>query len=162
MHIETPRLVIRSFEPSDLSDYAPIVADPEVMKHIGDGSTHTRDGAAQYIEDSIRRERETGLARYAVVRKREGDFIGFCGFRELETGVDFGWRYSRHVWGQGHGGEAALAVLDYGLNVLGLTNLFAHAFVENVASIRIIEKLGFARVEHDEMFGRKVIRYWRR
>jgi RimJ/RimL family protein N-acetyltransferase len=78
------------------------------------------------------------------------------------TGVDFGWRYSRHVWGQGYGGEAALAVLDYGLNVLGLTNLFAHAFVENVASIRIIEKLGFARVEHDEMFGRKVIRYWRR
>lgn len=114
MEIDTQRLRIRSFVEADIPTYAAIVADPEVTRYLDDGAPHGHAEAAAYIADVIQRDRDTGIARYAVVRRREGDLLHFCGFRALEDAIDFGWRYARHAWGQGYGTEAALAVLAYG------------------------------------------------
>jgi ribosomal-protein-alanine N-acetyltransferase len=160
MRIETPRLVIRSFSAAEVADYARIVADPRVTKYLGDGSPHSFEEAQAYLLDAIDRERATGVARYAVVRKREGDLIGFCGFRAVEGYVDFGWRYAHHAWGQGLGTEAALAVMEYGLQCLHLKTIAAGTFIDNVGSLRIIQKLGLPNVAYGEFFGRRTIRYF--
>ena len=160
MRIETPRLIIRSFAAPDIPDYARIVADPQVTKYLADGSPHAHEEAESYIHDVIRRDRESGISRYAVERKADRDLIGFCGFKELEDYVDFGWRYAQHAWGQGYGTEAALAVLDYGLNALKLQSIAVQSFVDNIASLRIIEKLGFQIVEEIECYGNKMVRYY--
>ena len=161
MRIEMPRLIIRSFSAPDIPDYARIVADPQVTKYLADGSPHSYEEAETYILDVIRRDRESGISRYAVVRKAERDLIGFCGFKELDDHIDFGWRYAPHAWGKGYGTEAALAVLGYGLNTLKLHAIAAQSFVANIASLRIIEKLGFQRVEQIECYGKKMVRYYR-
>ncbi len=159
MQIETPRLTIRSFVETDIPEYARIVADPRVTKYLQDGSPHPYEEAAAYVHDAVRRDASSGISRYAVVRKIENDLIGFCGFKELDDYVDFGWRYAQHVWRQGYGKEAAFAVLDYGLAALNLKMISAGAFVENVGSVRIIEQLGFRDPQYTYVLGRKLVRY---
>ena len=152
MEIITDNLIIRSFNSGDIDDYANIVADPEVMRYLGD--TLDRDSAAAYVTDCVERDQDTGISRYAIVQKSDGAFIGFCGFKSLVEdygnqvpgGVpwtDFGWRYRRSSWGRGFGFEAASAVYKHGRRELDLHRLEARAHRDNVGSLRIIEKLGF-------------------
>lgn len=142
MTINTERLVIRSFEETDIPAYAEIVADPRVTRYLGDGRSHSYEEAAAYIRDCIALEVEIGFSRYAVVL--EGELIGFCGFKPDGEHIDFGWRYAHRHWGKGYATEAARGVLRYGIEQLGLRRIIAVAYEANVASVRVIEKLGFS------------------
>lgn len=161
MRLRTERLVIRSFEERDIESFAALVADPQVMKDVGDGTTQDRVEAAAYVQRCIVRDAAGGVARYVVSDGATGEFLGMCGFAPEEHGTDFGWRIRRERWGDGLATEAARAVLEHGLLTLGLTDIFAHAFADNAASIRVMEKLGFEIVEKDALFGRSVVRYRR-
>lgn len=145
MRIDTDRLLIRSFERTDIPAYAEIVADPHVVRYIGDGEPYTLEQAEAYVEDVIERDRITGISRYAVVL--DGELIGFCGFKDMGDHIDFGWRYAHRHWGRGYATEAARAVLAYGIDELKLTGIVAVAYEANVGSVRVIEKLGFEHVE---------------
>ena len=162
MRLQTSRLIIRSFTDKDVPAYAEIVADPEVTRYLGNGSPHSLSEATEYVRDVIRRDQATGISRYGVELKEEGNLIGFCGYKEIGSYTDFGWRYSRKAWGQGYGTEAALAVLDYGINTLGLTNILAKSYKENIGSLRIIKKLGFPTMERSNEGGKVVVRYYQR
>jgi RimJ/RimL family protein N-acetyltransferase len=83
------------------------------------------------------------FGRYTVRDKKSQKLIGMCGFLTTEMGIDFGYRLSKDTWGYGLGFEAASTVLCYGLEVIGLTDLVAGAMPENLASIKILESLGF-------------------
>ncbi len=157
MKLHTTRLIIRSFNEEDIPDYAKIVADPEVARFLGDGSPHSLSQATEYIVDVINREQKNGISRYAVQTKEDSQLIGFCGYKEIDDYTDLGWRYAQRAWGKGYGTEAALAVLDYGINQLELTNILAKSYLENAASLRIIEKLGFPRVERSQSKGQTII-----
>lgn len=162
MKIESDRLIIRSFRLDDIPDYHRIVSDPRVTRFLRNSSPHSYEEAEQYVQKTIEEERRTGIARYAVERKDEGKLIGFCGFADIDEQIDFGWRYESACWGRGYGTEAALAVLNYGVSVLRLKRIVAGTAVENVASLRIIEKLGFDGPEYFEIQGRRVARYYKK
>ena len=159
MIIEIERLTIRSFRKSDIPEYAAIVADPEVTKFLGDGSPHSFEQATAYIVDCIRSEAEEGFARYAVILKETRELIGFCGFKKASGYIDLGWRYARRVWGNGYATEAAVAVLDYGTNTLKLSGIIAESAVENIGSVRVIERIGLQFEAFGEVRGRKTVRY---
>jgi ribosomal-protein-alanine N-acetyltransferase len=159
MIIETNRLTIRSFLESDIPEYAAVVADPEVKTFLGDGSPHSYEQAATYIYDCMRSETEEGIARYAVILRETGELLGFCGFKKAYDYIDFGWRYARRAWGKGYATEAAAAVLDYGINTLKLCDIVAESAVENVGSVRVMEKTGMQFEAVGEVRGRKTVRY---
>jgi RimJ/RimL family protein N-acetyltransferase len=159
MIIETRRLTIRSFAESDIPAYAAIVADPEVTRFLGDGSPHTYEEAAAYVERCIRSEPEDGIARYAVILRETGELIGFCGFRREHGHIDFGWRYARHAWGNGYATEAAAAVLDHGINTLKLSGITARSAVDNIGSIRVMAKIGMQFETFGQLHGRKTVFY---
>lgn len=160
MRVQTERLVIRSFSKSDIPAYAAIVADPRVTKYLADGSPHSPSEAEAYILDCIARDHATGISRYAVLLNADESLIGFCGFKELPDYIDFGWRYAYQAWGQGYATEAALRVLEYGLEELKLTDLAAGSFTDNIASVKIILKLGFGHVQGDQFYGKTAVRYY--
>ena len=109
--------------------------------------------------DCIRSEAEEGLARYAVILRETGDLIGFCGFKKASDCIDFGRRYTRRVWGNGYATEAAVAVLDYGMNTLKLSGIISESAVENVGSVRVIERIGMQFEAFGQVRGRKTVRY---
>ena len=156
--LETERLTIRPFVESDLEPYARIVADPEVMRLIT-GEAQSYDEARTYLEECLASERRRGYSRYAVLLKASGELIGFCGFKDIDGDLDFGWRYAKSCWGQGYGTEAARAVMNYGMETLKLPALLAVAFPENIGSIRIMQKIGMRPDGHGAWEGKETVRY---
>jgi ribosomal-protein-alanine N-acetyltransferase len=159
MIIETDRLTIRSFLESDIPAYAAIVADPQVTEFLGDGLPQSYEQAAAYVHDCMRSEARDGIARYAVVIRDTGELIGFCGFKRVHDHIDLGWRYARRAWGNGYATEAAQAVLDYGVNTLKLSGIVVESAVENVRSVRVIQKIGMQFEAFGKVRGRKTVRY---
>lgn len=142
MLIETERLLIRPFKESDIPSYAAIVADAEVTHFLGDGHLQSPDEAAEYVHKHIRSEAQNGYSRYALWHRHSECLVGICGFAQLSSGVDMGWRVGRTFWGNGFATEAAREVLRYGRSVLNLSPIFVTVAVENRRSLRVVEKLG--------------------
>ena len=162
MRLETDRLILRGWTDDDLDPYARIVADPEVMKFIGDGRVQGRDQAEKFIQAMRAYEQGRGWHLWAVERKADGQLLGYCGYGLLDDQLDFGWRLGREFWGQGYGTEAARAALDYGVAAYGFTEIRSVAYAENRASIRIMEKLGLRREGAGMRHGKALVYYFHR
>lgn len=146
MELCTPRLLIRTLVAQDLDAYAALVADPAVMRFLShDGEVHDRAQARNDLEECIAHQVRHGYARYAVCElQAPARLIGICGYRHLPDYLDLGWRYAPAHWGAGIATEAGAAVLAFGRRALGLRDTHTTALVDNRASLRVIEKLGFA------------------
>jgi len=159
VRLETRRLVIRSFATGDVPDYTALVADPEVMKYIGDGSAVDVAQASAYVENCIENERTLGFARCALALRSTHEFIGICGYAPIDDYVDFGYRIARRYWGNGYVNEAAQAIIRYGFERLGFESIVAIAYSGNQRSIRVMEKLGFEYERPDTLNGHDAVRY---
>jgi ribosomal-protein-alanine N-acetyltransferase len=94
---------------------------------------------------------------WATIHKGTGKFIGRCGLLpwkiDGQDEVEIAYTIAEEFWGQGLGTEAALAIRDYGFNMLNLSRLICVIDAENTASRRVAEKIGmsFEREAQDEM-----------
>ncbi len=148
--IETPRLLIRELVDGDDEAMFDMDSDPEVHRFLGN-HPYTDIGQSRENIAFIRRQyAEHGIGRWAVVLKEDGTFIGWTGFKRMVEAVnghihhlDFGYRHARRFWGKGYASEAAKAALEYGVDSLGFTDVYAMTDVGNAGSRRILEKLGF-------------------
>jgi len=73
-----------------------------------------------------------------------GEALGFAGLSRpsWRDGVEIGWRIKSECWGQGYATEAAAAVLDHAFESLGLDDVISFTAATNVASRRVMEKIG--------------------
>jgi RimJ/RimL family protein N-acetyltransferase len=156
--IETPRLVLRPPVEGDLEQFVALGADPDVMHFVGGGKTQSRDEAAAWFDRMLRGEREgfagyPGLPGCLVVTTKADDAWAGLAFlipmnpvhaAAVEGGpfVEVGYRLARAYWGKGYATEAAAALLCYGFVNLNLSLITAIAHARNVASNRVIQKIG--------------------
>ena len=143
MNLNSNRLLIGHFQRSDLEQWFSIESDPEVRKYILDGSILNREQSLAYIDQNIDSYAKFNFGRYTLREKKSLRLIGMCGFLKTEMGIDFGYRLSKDMWGCGLGFEAANAVLNYGVASIGLKHLVAGVMPANLASIKILDRLGF-------------------
>ena len=143
MNLNSNRLLIGHFQRSDLEQWFSIESDPEVRKYILDGSILNKEQSLAYIDRNIDSYAKFNFGRYTLREKKSSRLIGMCGFLETELGIDFGYRLSKDMWGCGLGFEAANAVFNYGIDFLCLQDLVAGVMPENLASIKILKRLGF-------------------
>ncbi len=154
LRIETPRLIIRELLPEDEQGMYEMDSDPEVHTYLGN-RPYTDIAQSRENIDFVRQQYiDNGIGRWAVTLKDTGEFVGWTGFKLMTEKVnghvghyDFGYRHTRKHWRKGYAYEAAQAALDYGIDVLGIKNIYAMTDVNNAGSRRILEKLGFRLVE---------------
>ena len=138
----TDRLILREFELTDAQDMFDLNSDEEVMRYTGDVYFKSIEDSIKLIQNYSDYE-ENGFGRWATITRKDNQFIGWCGLKKLEDNtVDIGYRFFKKFWNQGYGTESAKACLDYGFNVLDLEEIIANADKENLASIRVMEKIG--------------------
>ena len=143
--VETDRLLLREFVMDDAEVFFKMISDPDVTRYTGDGGK-TLDEAKDGLEERLFRDyQKHGFGRWATVDKSTGMVIGFAGLKYLDdlAEVDLGYRFFKEHWGQGFATEAAKAVLDHGIRVLRRRRIIGIADIENKASIRVLEKVGF-------------------
>jgi [ribosomal protein S5]-alanine N-acetyltransferase len=158
MELETKRLIINHFDTSDIEAWATIESDPEVRKFV-DNKTLTFKESKAYVLENIESYRINGYGRYAVREKSSNSLVGMCGFLNDDFGLDLGYRYSRDAWGRGIGTEAAQAVIEHGLKKLGLPSIVGGVLHENIASEKILIKLGFIFEEETYFMGKLCKKY---
>lgn len=84
--------------------------------------------------------------RWILTLKNNNEKIGTCGFHcldEISRCVDIGYDLQEEYWGQGLMSEAIGAILDFAKNEMKIQQIYAHIYVDNVKSIRLVEKFGF-------------------
>ncbi len=144
--IETERLRLRMFEERDLDDYARMCANPEVMQHLG-GRPMTREETWRQIAVFLGHWQLRGYGLLAAETKDTGTFIGRFGlwYPEGWPGLEIGWAVDQRYWGNGYATEAGVAFMRYAFAQLRIPKLISVIHPDNVASIRVAEKLGEAR-----------------
>lgn len=148
------RVLLRPFEPADADAAHAVYGDEEVMRHVGEGGAVSREETAQMIEGYRRHQHEHGFACWAVVDRGTGELIGDAGLEITAHGVELGYTLTRSAWGRGLATEAGRLCIAAAFGPLGLPRLVALADVDNPASLRVLEKLGFRRAAEVAAFGR--------
>ena len=145
--IDTPRLLLRPWHEADLGPFQTMSRDPEVMLHLGPLSG-TADVTAAY-ERMVALQAERGFCFWAIERKSDGSFIGFCGLKPgkppIEGEIEIGWRLARDAWGQGFAREAAEASLAWGWANLDVPTIVAITVPPNIRSWGLMERLSMTR-----------------
>ena len=158
---ETPRLTLRLPIAADVGPLDEMDSDPEVMRYIGDGLVHprTKTETAAIVAAANRRWDEKGYGWLAVTSRETGEFLGWVILAvpeflpEVLPAVEIGWRFLRRHWGHGYATEAARPLLGHGLTVCALERIVSIRHVDNVASQRVMEKLGL-RFDHETVVPR--------
>ena len=96
-----------------------------------------------------------GFGRWAVVQKSTGKFIGWCGLKYSATidEVDIGFRFFKAAWNQGFATEAAKKCIQLGFDSLGIKRIVGRAMVGNIASIKVLEKIGLTFLKEFDFDG---------
>lgn len=147
---ETERLIIREIEETDASFINELLNSPGFLKYIGDRGVRSDDDSRVFIRDRYRKSyTDNGYGLYAVLLKSDGKLVGMCGFVRRDTlpGPDLGFAFLPEFEGKGYGHESAIAVMKYGREALGFDRVLAITTLDNSASIRLLEKLGFSFLE---------------
>jgi len=159
--LDTPRLSMRSWHDDDLDAYAAMCADPEVMRHMGDGSTLSRADSWRQMAMFVGHWQLRGFGMWAVEERDTRCFIGRVGLHQPEgwPGLEVGWMLARDTWGRGYATEAGRAALRYAWEVLGVDHVISVIAAENVASVRVAERLGETPEGTFDLNGRDVLLY---
>ena len=145
--LETERLVLRELEPDrDAAFINELLNTPKFVKYIGDRNVRSDDDAREFIENRYAASyRQHGYGLYAVDLRSDGTSVGMCGFVRRDTlpGPDVGFAFLPEHEGKGYGFESAAAVMEYGRQKLKFTSVYAITTLDNDASGKLLEKLGF-------------------
>lgn len=159
--LDTPRLRLRAFRGDDLDAYAPMCADPEVMRYIGSGVTLSRADAWRSIAGMLGHWQLLGYGMFALERRDTGQFVGRVGFLDPPDwpGFELGWLLGREHWGQGFAVEAARRALAFAFGELRRDRVISLIRPANARSIRVAEALGERLAGEIELLGSTALRY---
>jgi RimJ/RimL family protein N-acetyltransferase/catechol 2,3-dioxygenase-like lactoylglutathione lyase family enzyme len=147
--LQTNRLILRDLVLSDFDAVHEYASDPLVTRFTSFGpntAEETRDFLSRSMHAASVSPRQ--IHTFAVIEQATGHLIGGCGLEACDdTGrhYAFGYCLNRHWWARGLGREAAAALVQFGFDRLQAHRLWAHVFLGNTASVRILEGLKFRR-----------------
>ena len=144
--LETERLRLRAFRPSDLDALFELYRDPEIRRYFPDG-TRTLEETKRELEWFQHGHPEfPRLGLWATVERSSGAFLGRCGLLPWEIDgkleVEIAYLLDKSFWHQGLATEAAQGILKYGFENLNLSRLICLIDPENISSQRVAERIG--------------------
>jgi RimJ/RimL family protein N-acetyltransferase len=150
--LETERLILREFRAEDLDAHAATLGDSAVMRFIG-GKPMTREDSWRRLCSGVGSWQLIGIGPWAVEQKSDGRMVGHCGFFEFQRDIqpsirgepEMGWIFDRSVHGQGIAFEACARALLWADEMLAAPSCPAIISLENTASMKLAERLGFER-----------------
>src|SRR5262245_50140748 len=160
--LETERLLLREFDEGDAAAFFALGSDPAVVRFTGDPGFTDIEHAREILRTRPMADyAKYGFGRWACVDKANAAVIGFAGLKYLDDlgEVDIGYRLLPAFWGRGLATEASRPFLDYGFARLQLQEIIGLVELANVASVRVLEKLGMAFVGMLDYRGSRVAKY---
>ncbi|HKX92814.1 MAG TPA: GNAT family N-acetyltransferase [Sphingomicrobium sp.] len=145
MFARTPRLLLRPGFPEDAPALAAAIADEAIVRNL---AVVPWPYSLRDAEAFLASPRDPVLPSLLIFERTDGPphLVGSCGLGRRPSGaVELGYWIARAAWGRGIATEAGTALLDIA-RTLGFRRLEASHFIDNPASGRVLEKLGFEPV----------------
>jgi ribosomal-protein-alanine N-acetyltransferase len=150
--LKSARLGFRCWSKEDLPLARGLWGDIEVTRYFGGPFSQVEIG--ERLEREISRMEKYGFQYWPIHLLGDDEHVGCCGLRpyRLEEGIpELGFHLRPKYWGRGLAPEAARAMIDYAFGTIGAKGLSVGHHPENLASKKVIEKMGF-RYSHNEFF----------
>lgn len=146
----TERLILRLPAPADLAAFFAIFGDPRTNAHNPNGPCTDIAAASNMLAVRTAHWRRYGFGQWAIVaRERPGVVIGFGGLAWRNYGgverLNLGYRFAVEAWGRGYATELGVAALRHAAEDLRESPVYALVRPSNLASIRVLEKIGMQR-----------------
>ncbi|MCJ8294402.1 MAG: GNAT family N-acetyltransferase [Colwellia sp.] len=153
---ETDRLVMSKISNDDAENLATVLSSPDVMKYSTVG-IHTEKQILAYIANCQQQYLANGYGHWAVYRKEDNVFVGVCGLNnhqvDNEDVIHINYRLASEHQGRGYAVESTLAVLAFAKMVLGLESVSALIESDNVSSVKVVKRTGFALIKATKFRG---------
>ena len=145
--LQTSRLSFRDFTVDDYDAVHIYASDPVVTRYTAFGP-NTPEQTKGFLQLVAGESSQVDRANYsfALIHKETHQLIGSCGLMRSDTNgpqYSFGYVLHKDWWGQGLASEASAALVKFGFGELGAHRLWAHVFIGNTASEKVLQNLGF-------------------
>jgi [ribosomal protein S5]-alanine N-acetyltransferase len=142
------RLKYHPVTPATLDDFQSLVQDDHVRRYMMDGQLFPREWSEQRVRDSLALFDRRGVGLWLAYERNSGELAGFCGFLEipsLHPEPQLVYALFERFTGLGYATEMAVASIAEAQKHPGFGTIVAGVDEVNVASVRVLEKLGFRR-----------------
>ncbi|MFH1699776.1 MAG: GNAT family N-acetyltransferase [Candidatus Zixiibacteriota bacterium] len=146
--LHTERIILRPFELSDAGVVQRLAGEFEIADTTILIPHPYEDGMAEEWISTHQPQFEAGeIANFAITLIESGDLIGAIGLviNQRHNHAEMGYWIGKPYWSKGYCTEAARAILEFGFTELSLHRIHAHYMTRNIASGKIMEKLGMTR-----------------
>jgi len=147
---KSERLGFRNWNKDDLTDFAKINADPDVMEHFP--NTLNLEETSQFIDRLQKHYLKNNYNYFATEIIETGELIGFIGLSyqdyksDFTPATDIGWRLKKSAWGKGYATEGAARCLEFAFNNIKLEKIIAICTDKNSASEHVMKKIGMKKI----------------
>jgi ribosomal-protein-alanine N-acetyltransferase len=147
MIFETERLIVRKLILDDVISFHEMQSNPNVMR-FADGGLKTFDEHSQELSDLIKKYalENNDFWIYAIEKKSDSKFIGTLALVKDVIDDEIGYRLLEKYWNHGYAFEICEATVVY-CKKIGIKKLVGYVADENVASVKILERLNFKVVK---------------
>lgn len=146
---ENDKFILREIVLADADGMFEMDSDPEVHKYLGNKPVTTKEQVVDVIKMIRQQYVDNGIGRWAIINKSTHEFMGWTGLKLVTTEInghknylDVGYRLNKRFWGQGIATETAIISLRYAFDKLNANEVFGMADVENIASNKVLSKIG--------------------
>ncbi|MHB1611469.1 MAG: GNAT family N-acetyltransferase [Sulfobacillus sp.] len=149
--VSTNRIFLRQFTDGDAENLFELDGDPEVLRYVvnqqgtlGDYHERIRQYRNQYEEEGGH------FGFWAAIEKSSHEFIGWFHLRKtlIEGQAELGYRLKQSKWGKGYASEMAIALVGWAFEEMTVQSVVASALVDNLRSIRVMQKSGMQWVQN--------------
>lgn len=142
----TSRLILRELNDYDLDSFVDIFSRGEVTRYYGREAVKSPDEAHEILQKMMSSFTEKRGIRWGIECKETKQLIGTIGYHlwsPMHKRAEVGYELHPDNWNKGYATEAIGAVLSYGFQEMDLNRISAIVYIENQASNRVLEKIGF-------------------
>lgn len=161
IRIETERLHLRNFSPSDLAAYHKIMSQDAVGKQLPRGRGYSLEETEKTLNHFLTAYQEHGYGPLAVLKKEDNCLIGHCGLGVVEelAQVEVLYALGEEYWGKGFASEAAMASVSWGFIHLDLNEIIGLTKLDNYPSQNVLRKCGLKEVGKVDLWGLELIKF---
>jgi len=142
--LETTRLMLRPFLLQDVEALHVFFTLPDVRRFLWDDRVVSRDTVQGLIAASLASFSAQGFGQWVAEDRASRALVGFCGLRTIDETPEIEILYGlvRERWREGLATEAGNAVLTHAFLRVGLPRVVGRTDSPNLASVRVLERLG--------------------
>lgn len=150
--LKTERLILKELDFEDVDNIHTLHSLPETDEFNTMGIPENREVTEKLVADWMEAQKKEPRNRYTFKIEVNNNFIGLIGLKNLGTpnyrSGEVWYKLHKDFWGNGYATEAAARLLKFCFSDLKLHRIEAGCAVENIGSIKVLEKIGMIREGH--------------